>query len=275
VATGTAGGSACAGAGAWTAAGAAGLPNGAGGLLNGAANGGVAGLPWPGALPAAWPVAPSAAWLVAPLAAGLVTLPAAWLVALPVAGALRVARRLPAGALPVAPAASGDAAAAPASPFSLGAAAAVLRRVRLAGRRAAVPPSAWSPEVPEAAPAGVAAAGASAAGVAAAAAGTAASVVSGGAEPAAGLAVRRLVVRLRGAAVAAGASVRPDGPLLPDPSLLDSVPCSSLSSIRAISRQAPGRGRPQRPVRSARELVARDIPAGTCRLGGATGARYL
>jgi hypothetical protein len=175
----------------------------------------------------------------------------------------------------VAPAASGDAAAAPASSFSLGAAAAVLRRVRLAGRRPAVPPSAWSPEVPGAAPAGAVAAAAAAAGVSAAAAGTAVSVVSGGAEPAAGLVVRRLVARLRGAAVAAGASVRPDGPLLPDPSLLDSLPCSSLSSIRAISRQAPGRGRPQRPVRSARELVARDIPAGTCQLGGATGARYL
>lgn len=90
------------------------------------------------------------------------------------------------------------------------------------------------------------------------------------------MAVRRLVVRLRGAAVAAGASpVRPDGPLLPDPSPLDPVSCSSLSSIRAISRQAPGRGRPQWAVRSARELVARDIPAGTCRFGGAPGARYL
>jgi hypothetical protein len=244
--------------------GAGGLPNGAGGLLNGAANGGVT--------EPAWPIALPVAGLVPLAVAGLAVLPVAGLAALRVARALPVAPRLAAGALPVALAASGDAAAAPASPFSLGAAAAVLRRVRLAGRRATVPPSAWSPEVPGAAPAGTAAAGASAAGVPAVAAG---SIVSGGAEPAAGLAVRRLVARLRGAAVAAGASVRPDGPLLPDPSLLDPVSCSSLSSIRAISRRAPGRGRPHWPVRSARELVARDIPAGTCRLGGATGARYL
>src|SRR5262249_58013230 len=85
---------------------------------------------------------------------------------------------------------------------------------------------------------------------------------AGGADPAAGLAARRRVVRVRGAALPAGVSLTPDEPLLPGPSPLDSVLCSSLSSIRAISRQAPGRRGPQRAVRSARELVARDIPAG-------------
>ena len=86
---------------------------------------------------------------------------------------------------------------------------------------------------------------------------------------------RRRVVRARGAALAAGLSLTPDVPLLPRPSLLDPVSCRSFSSIRAISRQAPGRGRPQRALRSARELVARDIPAGRCRHGSAAGARYL
>ena len=229
------------------------------GLLNGATNGAVTGLAEPGALPAAGLSAAGAllAWAL-------------------------LAGRAP-GALPGPLAASGDAAAAPASLLSPGTAArAVLRRVRRAGRRVAVPPSAWSPADSGPAPDGAASADAAPAEVAAGApaagvptGGAVASAASGGAGSAAGLAVRRLVVRLRGAAEAAGVSVRPDGPLLSDPSLLDPVSCSSLSSIRAISRQAPGRGRLQQPVRSARELVARDIPAGTCQLGSATGARYL
>ena len=118
VAAGTPGGSVCAGAGACPAAGAAGPVTEVAGLANGAANGAVTGLAWPGALPAAGS---------------------------PAAGRLAVAGPAP-GARPVAPAASGDAVAAPASPFSPGAAAgAVLRRVRRAGRRVAVPPSACSP----------------------------------------------------------------------------------------------------------------------------------
>jgi hypothetical protein len=279
VAAGTPGGSACAGAGAGAAAvmagvaELAGLANGVAGLLNGAANGAVA----EPAVPSAALVAPPVA-LVALLVA-LVPSPVA-LVPPPVALVPRPVALVP-EAWPVALAVSGAGPAAPA-PFSLGAAAAraVLRRVRLAGRRAA-PPSAWSPAagaaVSGAAAAGAAVSRAAAAGAAlsgVAAAGAASWVSGGGADPAAGLAVRRRVVRARGAAAAA-VSLRPDGPLLPDPSLLDPVSCSSLSSIRAISRQAPGRGRPQRAVRSARELVARDIPAGTCLFGGPPGARYL
>src|SRR5207248_567674 len=61
----------------------------------------------------------------------------------------------------------------------------------------------------------------------------------------------------------------------PGPLLSDSLSCSSLSSIRVISRQAPGRGGPLGALRSAQELVARASRVGVRHGGALSGARCL